>query len=55
MSFLKEKEIKLIYFRNTPHEAAEWMLAKLADFLAIDVYTSERFVYLGYLPFQKDI
>jgi hypothetical protein len=44
MSFLKEKEIKLIYFRNTPHEAAEWVLAKLADFLAIDVYTSERFV-----------
>jgi hypothetical protein len=44
MSFLKEKDIKLIYFKTTPHEAAEWLLAKLADFLAIDVYTGECFV-----------
>lgn len=44
LGFLLEKEIQIIYFRNTPHEAIEWVLAKASEFLNIDIYTSERYV-----------
>jgi hypothetical protein len=42
---LKENEIELLYFRNTPHHSVEWLVAKSADFLKIDIYTTERFVF----------
>lgn len=44
LAFLKEHNISLVYFRNTPHEAIEWVLAKAADFLKIDIYTTELFI-----------
>jgi hypothetical protein len=44
-SFLIDNNISIVYFRNTPHEPKEWILAKAADFLNIDIFTSERFVF----------
>lgn len=45
LSFLKEKNINIVYFRNTPHEAIEWILAKASETLNIEVYTSERHIF----------
>lgn len=44
LNFLKENNILFIYFRNTPHHSVEWLLAKAADFLNIDIFTTERHV-----------
>ncbi|EIM77266.1 hypothetical protein A3SI_06754 [Nitritalea halalkaliphila LW7] len=45
LSFLIEKEISFIYFRFTPHESIEWILGNAAEFLNIDVYATEVFIF----------
>jgi hypothetical protein len=58
LAFLKDHHIELVYFRNTPHEAIEWVLAKAVSFLGIAVYTTELFVlpwlYTICKGFQKE-
>jgi hypothetical protein len=44
LGFLIDNKISIVYFRNTPHEPKEWILAKAAEFLSIDIFTSERYV-----------
>jgi hypothetical protein len=45
LAFLKEHDISFITFRNTPHESIEWIVARSAEFLNIDIYTCELFVF----------
>lgn len=45
LNFLKENNVLFIYFRNTPHHSVEWLLAKTADFLNIDIFTTERHLF----------
>lgn len=45
MSFLSLKKIDFILFRNTPHTIKEWLLARAALFLNIDIYTLEDYIF----------
>lgn len=55
LSFLIEKNITLVYFRNTPHEFVEHILGKAAEFLKIELYTSEQFILPWFFAMMKGI
>lgn len=45
LGFLQDKNIDIVYFRNTPHKANEWILGKAADFLKIDIYITQKYIF----------
>lgn len=55
LSFLKEHQIEVVYFRNTPHEFVEHILGKAAEFLNISLYTSEQLVFPWIYSLRKGI
>ena len=55
LSFLKEHQINVFYYRNTPHEFVEYFLAKAAEFLKIDLITSEQLIFPWIYTLQKGI
>jgi len=44
VGYLQSKEIKSIYFRNTPHLSIEWLFAKCANYCGIEVIVSQRHI-----------
>lgn len=55
LSFLLEKNIELVYFRNTPHEFVEHIFGKATEFLNIKLYTSEQFIFPWCFALMKGI
>ncbi|UAM96623.1 hypothetical protein K8354_09735 [Polaribacter litorisediminis] len=60
LHFLKENNVSFLCFKTTPHHSVEWLLAKAADFLNIDVFTTEKHIFpwlfsisKGYLRFRE--
>jgi hypothetical protein len=45
LSFLLDKKIEIVYFRNSPHLPKEWIIAKAAEHLNVDVYVTERYIF----------
>jgi len=45
LGFLLDNNFEIVYFRNTPHLAKEWIIAKAAEHLKIDIYVTERYVF----------
>jgi hypothetical protein len=45
LMFLQDHNFDCICFRNTPHDSEEWLLAKAFEFLDIDIYTFEDFIF----------
>jgi len=55
ISFLRDHDIHLLYFRNTPHELIEHFLGKCAEFLNIDLLTSEQLIFPWVFSLRKGI
>jgi hypothetical protein len=45
LGFLLDKNIETVYFRNTPHLPKEWIIAKAAEHLKVEVYVTERYIF----------
>jgi hypothetical protein len=55
LSFLKDHNVEILYYRNTPHEFVEFFTAKAAEFLEINIYTSEQLVLPWIYTLRKGI
>lgn len=53
MMFLKEKKIEFICFRNTPHSIEEWLLVQAVEFLDIDFYSLEDYIFPWLFTIKK--
>ncbi len=51
--FLIDKKIDFISFRNTPHNMVEWLLLSTVEFLNLDVYTFEDFIFPWLFTIKK--
>jgi len=45
LGFLMDKNIDLVYFRNTPHKQNEWILGKAAEFLNLEIYITQKYIF----------
>jgi len=55
LSFLKDKQIEALYFRNTPHEFVEHLMGRATEFLGINLYTSEQLIFPWIYTLRKGI
>jgi hypothetical protein len=55
LSFLIDKQIRLVYFRNTPHEFLEHFLSQASEFLNIELITSEQQVFTWMFTLRKGV
>jgi len=51
--FLKDHNVDFMCFRNTPHNMKEWILVSASEFLNIDIYTFEDFIFPWLFTIKK--
>lgn len=54
LAFLKEHNIEFLCLRNTPHNLDEWLLVKGAQFLDIDFYSLEDYIFPWLFTIKKE-
>lgn len=53
IQFLIEHDIEFVCFRNTPHNIDEWMLSQTTEFLDIDFYSLEDYIFPWLFTIKK--